>query len=845
MLRMAWLTGLRTEHGLASLDAHLASRSYLYGSECTTSDMTHFRAIPVPDSAFPNVCRWHGHIKALLKRYPLRAWPVGPDDTAPAAAAVVPTAAAAAPAAAKAKAKDAAAPAAKAKAAVKKGGDLPTDVAVVPCTDRTKQFATSPAAGAFCTPRPVDKCKGRFYITTAINYSNGWPHIGHAYEGAVTDVLARFYRAMGRDVYFQTGTDEHGQKIADSATADGVTPLKFCDRYVEGFKCLNQRLGVVPDAFIRTTMNFHKECARELWRRCEKKGDIYLGRYEGWYMVREERFVTDTEATEWNFLDPVSQKPLTRMEESSYFFKLSKYYDRIVALLETPDFVQPKEHRNEVIARIKKEPLRDLSISRTTFDWGVDCPVGQEGGKKHVMYVWFDALTNYLSGVYGLDPKNKLSRFWPADVHVIGKDIAWFHTVIWPAMLWSAEVPIPKSVWVHGFIAGSDGRKMSKSLGNVVNPHDLLDEFTSDSVRWYFVRSTGFGDDLPFSKSQMKLIHNADLCDNLGNLVNRAVKLCGDRLPDAKPVGPFPFDVAALRKEVDEAIANLGVMDASASVLRACAATNKWIADLEPWKMKGADQETRKKEVLRVLAEAVYVLAHFFAPFVPLAGEAIFKKFDAPSKTITELNEFNNLPDGCAIRAGSVLFTPFADAVQEMKDATEKKAAAAADQPLFSKLDIRIGQIEDVWEHPEADRLYVEKINIGGEVRQIVSGLREHYKKDQLKGRKILVVCNIKPRKMKNVESAGMVLCAKTADGTSTVEFVDPPGDGKVGDRITLPGEETWKPVDSGAFQKAWDKVAPELKTDAKRVLCYGGKPVVAPSGKHIVAPTLANMLVS
>jgi methionyl-tRNA synthetase len=398
---------------------------------------------------------------------------------------------------------------------------------------------------------------------------------------------------------------------------------------------------------------------------------------------------------------------------------------------------------------------------------------------------------------------------------------------------------------VHGFIAGPDGRKMSKSLGNVVNPHDLLDYFPSDSVRWYFVRSTGFGDDLPFSASQMKLIHNADLCDNLGNLVNRAVRLCGDRLPDAKPVGPFPFDVDVLRKEVDEAVASLGIMEASTLVLRACASTNKWIADLEPWKMKAADQQQRKNEVLRVLAEAVYVLAHFFAPFIPLAGEAIFKKFDAPRRTIAELNGFNNLPDRCVITAGSVLFTPFADAVQEMKEATEKKATASADQPLFSKLDIRIGQIEEVWEHAEADRLYVEKINIGGEVRQIVSGLRQHYKKDELKGRKILVVCNMKPKKLKNVESAGMVLCAKTADGTSTVEFVDPPKDGKVGDRIMLPGQENWKPVDTGAFQKVWDKVAPELKTNAKRELCYSGTPVVAPSGKHIIAPTLADMLVS
>jgi methionyl-tRNA synthetase len=667
----------------------------------------------------------------------------------------------------------------------------------------------------------------------------------------MADVVARFYRAMGRDVYFQTGTDEHGQKIAENADAEGVAPIELCNRYADGFQCLNQRLGVRPDAFLRTTQDFHMETARELWRSCERNGDIYLGRYEGWYMVREERFVTDTEAEEWNFLDPVSEKPLTRMAESSYFFRLSKYYDRLISLVETTDFVQPKEYRNEMLARLKKEPLRDLSISRTTFDWGVECPVSLDEGKQHVMYVWFDALANYLSGVRGMEESNELARFWPADAHIIGKDIAWFHTVIWPAILWSANLPVPKSVWVHGFISGSDGRKMSKSLGNVVNPHDLLDEFTSDSLRWYFLRTTSFGDDLRFSDTQMKLMHNADMCDNLGNLVNRAVKLCGDRLPDAKPVGPYPFDVEKLRLEVDAAMAGQGTMEAANLVIGACSATNKWVADIAPWSMKTPEEQTRKKEVLRVLAEAIFVLAHFFAPFVPLAAEAIFRKFDAPRMSIAELRGFENLPDGCAIRAGSVLFELFADVVQEaapeVKKAVKKKAAPPPDQPLFSKLDIRIGEIEEVYDHPEADRLYVEKINIGGEVRQIVSGLRDHYAKQDLEGRKILVLCNLKPRKLRNVESAGMVLCAKAPDGASTVELVDPPEDGSVGDRVTLPGEEGFPPLGAKAVakQKVWDQVSQEFGTNEQRVVCYGGNPIVSPSGKPIVAPTLANQAVS
>jgi methionyl-tRNA synthetase len=426
-------------------------------------------------------------------------------------------------------------------------------------------------------------------------------------------------------------------------------------------------------------------------------------------------------------------------------------------------------------------------------------------------------------------------------------------------MLKSGGVAIPKSVWVHGFVAGPDGRKMSKSLGNVVNPHDMLDLVPADTMRWYLVRTAGFGDDLPFSVPAMKMMHNSDLCDCLGNLVNRAVKLTGGKLPDADVAGPFPFDVDALRKEVTAAVDATLLMAAAEKVNLAAQATNKWIADLEPWKMKKPEEQTRRLQILRVLAEAVFVLAHFYAPFIPIAAEAIVKKFQAPTTTLPKLNGFKNLPAGCTIESNSVLFEPFADAVQEAvaaaaKPAAKEKAAPApkaapldASQPLFSRLEVRVGQIEEVWEHPEADRLFVEKINIGTEVRTIVSGLRGHYTKEQLMKRKILVVCNMKPKKMKGVESAGMVLCAKTADGSTTVEFVDPPASAAVGSRITLPGEEKWQPLDANAANKhkVWEEIAPNLKTNANRVVCYGGKPIVDPSGKTIVAPTLANLNVS
>lgn len=474
------------------------------------------------------------------------------------------------------------------------------------------------------------------------------------------------------------------------------------------------------------------------------------------------------------------------------------------------------------------------------------------------MYVWFDALTNYASGVYALDKKHPESKWWPADVHVIGKDIAWFHCVIWPAMLMSGGVPVPKSVWVHGFVAGPDGRKMSKSLGNVVNPHEALDQVPSDSLRWYLCREAAWGDDLKFGYQAMKLMHNADLCDGLGNLVNRAIKFAmmysDAKVPAVKSVGPFPFETSAIIQDYQAHFDALGTKEAADVAQRACAATNKWLADLEPWKMKQAEEQPRRLEVLKVLLEAVYVLLHLYAPFIPTAAAAILRKFKAPAKSLGELKGFDNLPQGCEVSSESVLFQPFeveVDTEKKEKPKAAPKAAAAGtlDQPLFSQLDIRVGKITSVRNHPEADRLYVEEIDIGDETRQIVSGLREHYTLEQMQDRRILVVCNMKPRPMMKVESAGMVLCAKSADGKTTVEFVDPPADAPVGARIVLPGQEGFKPAEPNYVgkKKVWEAVAPGLKTDAKRVVCFEGKPLVANAGKKgkVVAPTLANLQVS
>jgi methionyl-tRNA synthetase len=330
-----------------------------------------------------------------------------------------------------------------------------------------------------------------FYITTAINYTNGPAHMGHAYEAATSDVIARHQRlTTDHPVYFVTGSDEHGQKIAGTAEKEGKTPMEICDKYVTGFQVLNQRIRISNDDYVRTTSARHKRTAQQLWKKCAAAGDIYLDTYVGWYNVREEAFVTETEAAANDYKDPDTGIPYKQVEEESYFFKMSKYNDRLIKYIEVdnPGFIQPEHHKSLILNRLKSEELRDLSISRTTFDWGIPVPEGFHD--SHVMYVWMDALSNYLTGVNGLQVNDDGSipgkeKFWPANVHIIGKDILWFHTVIWPCLLMSAEIPLPKVVFAHGFVNDKEGKKMSKSLGNVVDPHDMLDQFHVDTFRWY------------------------------------------------------------------------------------------------------------------------------------------------------------------------------------------------------------------------------------------------------------------------------------------------------------------------------------------------------------------------
>uniref|UniRef100_A0A6B2KY41 methionine--tRNA ligase n=1 Tax=Arcella intermedia TaxID=1963864 RepID=A0A6B2KY41_9EUKA len=492
-------------------------------------------------------------------------------------------------------------------------------------------------------------------ITTAINYTNGPPHIGHAYEAMVADTIARYHRIYGRNVFFMTGTDEHGQKVAEAAQAQGLKPIELCDKYVGMFRELNGRLNVSEDYYIRTTVPKHERTCIWLWKRAEMAGDIYLGKYEGWYNVREEKFVTDTEAEKSNYKDPGSGKPLVKTSEPSYFFRMSKYQERLIQhILDNPGFIFPEEREAEVLTRLR-EPLLDLSISRTTFDWGVKCPTREP---DHVMYVWFDALTNYLTGVDY--PDGNLAYLWPADIHLIGKDIAWFHSVIWPCMLMSTGIPLPKQIVCHGFINGPDGRKMSKSYGNVVAPGDMLAKYTPDNLRYFCLREGVFGEDFSFSEASLVLRHDAELADDLGNLVRRSFSLAQKWNEGKVPHQPYTelFSVEKLKETVENHMKAYNLHSAFEVALDHVKITNKYLAEIAPWNLKEDGTLDLRLSCVRTALEAVYLVAHFFFPILPVAAEKIFKYFNIPMSTISQIKGWGNLTPGSSVVYESEILFP-------------------------------------------------------------------------------------------------------------------------------------------------------------------------------------------
>jgi methionyl-tRNA synthetase len=601
---------------------------------------------------------------------------------------------------------------------------------------------------------------------------------------------------------------------------------------------------------------------------CAEKGDIFLDTYEGWYNEREECFVTEMDAEAANYLDAGNGLPLKKVSEESYFFRMSKYHEQLVSYIEAnPTFIQPEQFRNNVLARLRKDPLRDLSISRTTFSWGIPVPEGFS--PSHVMYVWFDALSNYLSGIHALDPEHELSSYWPPKHQVVGKDIIWFHCVIWPCMLFSAGISLPQSVVTHGFVNAADGRKMSKSYENTVDPMALLQTYSPDSLRYYFIASTTYGADLNFSDASLATMHNSELADTLGNLIHRGINLCvkwcdGGVIPDVEhdPTFPLPFDVVALDAAVRRDLESSCLNHAIFKTMEAVRATNRFLTEAEPWKLKGAD-EARRIQIVRTTLEAIYAFTHFLAPVIPYAAQSIFEKLNTPPIPTNQLRgDMYNLTPGNRVSLGDILFVKIVDEAEEAAAAAAAAGDAAApkakkapvakkvelnpDQSNFTKIELRVGRITRVWNHESAERLYCEEVDIGAaEPRQVASGLRDVYSLEEMKDRLVIVVCNLKEAKMKGFVSQGMVLAAKSADGR--VQLVEAPAGSKEGDLIECAGVErdgpAW-PASTVKNKKIWEAMSADLHTNEKGEACWGECVLVTSAGACRAA-TITNSPIS
>lgn len=600
--------------------------------------------------------------------------------------------------------------------------------------------------------------KEKFYVTTPIYYPNDIPHIGHAYTTVIADVLARWNRLVGKDVFFMTGTDEHGKKIAETAERAGKSPQVFLNELIPKFKDAWKKLGIEYDRFIRTTDADHEKIVQEMLQISYNNGDIYLGEYEGLYCTGCEAYFTEKDLVDG--CCPIHKKPIEKISEKTYFFRLSKYQDRLLKFYEdNPNFISPKKRRMEIINRVK-EGLRDLSISRTSFDWGVEFPFD----KNHVAYVWFDALFNYYSGV-----KNK-KGFWPADVNLIGKDIIWFHTVYWPAFLMSVELEIPKRVFAHGFWT-FDSQKISKSVGKVINVDELiLITGNKDSVRYFLSRAVPLGDDGDFSEQALIDRHNGELLNKLGNLVSRVAGLIEKNGMEKKEVSlNVDFEKINLLMqdfEIDKALNEIFAF------IDKC---NEYVQEKKPW-------ETKDKGILYELADSIKKISILLYSFIPDTCEKIAEKFGGWEFSVDELRK--PLDENVKVVKGEGLFVKIEQKilVENNGEKVNKKEKAEGIMTMgevafddFAKLDLRVAQIKSVEDIEGADKLYKIELDVGSDIgsRTVCAGIKKYYSKEDLLGRKVVYFSNLKPRKMKGVESQGMLFAAFTEDG-SIVSLINP-----------------------------------------------------------------------
>ena len=638
--------------------------------------------------------------------------------------------------------------------------------------------------------------KKPFYITTPIYYPSGNPHIGHCYTTVACDSIARYRRMQGYDVMFLTGTDEHGLKIEQKAAEKGVTPKEYVDEVVKTFKKLWSYMNISYDRYIRTTDDYHIETVQKIFKALYDKGYIYKGEYKGKYCTPCESFWTESQLDE-NGCCPECHREVTEAKEEAYFFKMSPFADRIEKLLTETDYLQPKTRATELVNNFIKPGLEDLCVSRTTFKWGI--PVTFDD--KHVVYVWIDALSNYISALgFWNEQYNDFDKFWPADVHMVAKDIMRFHAIIWPAMLMALDLPLPKHLAVHGWIT-FNGQKMSKSLGNVVDPFILGERYGADAIRYHILREMALGADSSFSNEIMINRINSDLANGLGNLVSRTVamadKYFGGTLPADREAGDFDAELIAEAKglvaKVDEFMDKTQINNALAEIFKVVSRANKYIDETAPWVLgKDESKKARLATVLYNLLETIRIVSTFLSNFMPTTMPKVWEQIGAAESDITYENagKFGVLPADVTVHRGEIIF-PRIDVDKEIEELNkiigsnaepEEKAddgfepAPIADEITiddFAKVDLRVALVKDCEKVKKSKKLLCLQLDDGFGGRQVVSGIAAWYKPEDLIGKKVVIVANLKPVKLCGVESNGMICAADTPDGAASVIFPD------------------------------------------------------------------------